>query len=52
MKTLIYLIRHAQPIKTEFKNVNNSDDSQMQNEKQVLSLKGEKQAFELSKKDI
>lgn len=52
MKTLIYLIRHAQPIKTEFKNINNSDDSQMQNEKQVLSLKGEKQAFELSKKDI
>lgn len=52
MKTLIYLIRHAQPIKTEFKNVNNSDDSQMQNEKQVLSLTGEKQALELSKKEI
>ena len=52
MKTLIYLIRHAQPIKIELKNVNNNDDCQIQNEKQVLSLKGEKQAFELSKKDI
>lgn len=52
MKTLIYLIRHAQPIKIELKNVNNNDDCQIQNEKQVLSLKGEKQALELSKKDI
>lgn len=52
MKTLIYLIRHAQPIKTELKNINNSDGCQIQNEKQVLSLKGEKQALELSKKDI
>ena len=52
MKTLIYLIRHAQPIKIELKNVNNYDDSQMQNEKQVLSLTGEKQALELSKKEI
>ncbi len=52
MKTLIYLIRHAQPITIELKNVNNNDDCQIQNEKQVLSLKGEKQALELSKKDI
>ena len=52
MKTLIYLIRHAQPITIEIKNVNNNDDCQIQNEKQVLSLKGEKQALELSKKDI
>lgn len=52
MKTIIYLIRHAQPIKIELKNVNNNDDCQIQNEKQVLSLKGEKQALELSKKDI
>ena len=52
MKTLIYLIRHTQPIKIELKNVNNNDDCQIQNEKQVLSLKGEKQALELSKKDI
>lgn len=31
MKTLIYLIRHAQPIKIELKNVNNNDDCQIQN---------------------
>lgn len=50
MKTLIYLIRHAQPIKIELKNVNNNDDCQIQNEKQVLSLKGEKQALNYLRK--
>lgn len=48
MKTEIYLIRHAKPFKynVDFENVDESD--QITNEKQVLSIEGEKQANFLS----
>lgn len=52
MKTVIYLIRHAQPFKMECKNISNCDSDQIQNEKILLSLKGEKQALDLSKNNI
>ena len=47
MKT-VYYIRHAEPLKDN-KLVNVSESSQIQNEKLVLSLAGEKQAEKLSK---
>lgn len=47
MKT-VYFIRHAEPLKNN-NIVNVSDSSQIQNEKLVLSVEGEKQAQRLSK---
>lgn len=48
MKTTIYLVRHAQPLKNII-NMNNTDSIQLQNEKIILSKKGEKQSEKLSK---
>lgn len=49
MKTTIYISRHSQPMKPNF---DKSDDCfQLQNEKQVLSLEGEKRAEILSEID-
>ena len=46
--TVIYLIRHAETI--EEKGIRNTDEgSQLINEKEILSVKGERQAEELSK---
>ena len=49
MKTEIYLIRHAEPLKSN--NINNSDNLQIQNEKWPLTVSGEKKAKELSEKE-
>ena len=48
MSTIIYLVKHAEEL--EEKGIKNtSDSSQIANEKYVLSVKGEKQAEEVSK---
>ena len=49
MKTEIYLIRHAEPLKLN--NINNSDSLQLQNEKWPLTVSGEQKAKELSEKE-
>ena len=50
--TTIYLIRHSEPLKN-IENVNNTDDLQLQNEKQILSIDGELLASKISKlKDL
>lgn len=51
MKTVIYLIRHAEPIKDFDKLFVDSIDKQMCNEKTILSVKGEEQARKLSNLD-
>lgn len=51
MKTEIYLIRHAEPIKDFYKLFVDNIDKQMRNEKIVLSVKGEEQARKLSNLD-
>lgn len=45
-KTYIYLIRHSEQLKIES---NISEDSQITNEKIILSIEGEKKAEEISK---
>lgn len=46
MKTHIYLIRHSEQLKIQS---NIQEDSQIENEKIVLSINGEKKAEEISK---
>ncbi len=47
MKTTIYMLRHSEPMKLNF--CNSKDNLQIQNEKQILSLEGERRARILSK---
>lgn len=47
MKTIIYLIRHSEPIK-KINHISNSDCLQIRNEKNLLSVNGEKKASALS----
>lgn len=49
-KTIIYLIRHAETV-DENGIRNTSENSQLINEKEILSVKGEEQAKELSKNE-
>lgn len=49
MKTIIYISRHSQPMKVE--NTLSNDNLQLQNEKQILSPKGERRAKILSEID-
>ena len=49
MKTEIYLIRHAKPFKYNIIYDNVKELMQITNEKQVLSVEGEKQAYNLAK---
>ena len=49
--TIIYLIRHSEPLKLTKELYNTSDTKQTANEKQPLSVNGEKKAYELSKKE-
>ncbi|MBE6157520.1 MAG: histidine phosphatase family protein [Firmicutes bacterium] len=49
MKKEIYLIRHAEPLKSN--NTNNIDSLQLQNEKWPLTVSGEQKAKELSEKE-
>lgn len=51
MKTIIYLVRHAQPLKNII-NMTNNDSIQLQNEKIILSKNGEKQAEKLSQNNF
>ena len=49
MKTTIYISRHSQPMKLNFDK--SSDCLQLQNEKQILSIEGERRAKILSELD-
>lgn len=49
MKTIIYISRHSEPMKVE--NILSNDNLQLQNEKQILSLEGERRAKILSEID-
>lgn len=49
MKTTIYISRHSQPMKLNFDK--SSDRLQLQNEKQILSIEGERRAKILSELD-
>lgn len=49
MKTIIYISRHSEPMKVE--NTLSNDNLQLQNEKQILSLEGERRAKILSEID-
>ncbi len=49
MKTTIYMLRHSEPMKSNFSESN--DCLQLQNEKQILSSEGEKRAEVLSEAD-
>lgn len=49
MKTIIYISRHSEPMKVE--NTLSNDNLQLQNEKQILSPKGERRAKILSEID-
>lgn len=46
MKTIVYLIRHSEPMKVE--NLDYNDSLQLKNEKNILSINGEKRAEILS----
>lgn len=46
MKTIIYILRHSEPMKLSF--CNSNDNLQLQNEKQILSPEGERRAKILS----
>lgn len=46
MKTTVYILRHSEPTKLNF--CNSKDNLQLQNEKQILSPKGERRARILS----
>ncbi|MDD6224382.1 MAG: phosphoglycerate mutase family protein [bacterium] len=50
MKTIVYLIRHSEPMKKKINLINN-DSLQITNEKNPLSIIGEKRAEELSNKE-
>ena len=51
-ETTVYLIRHSEATpKNNIKNISNKDDHQIMNEKNILSVSGEKRAEELSKSD-
>ena len=50
MKTIVYLIRHSEPLK-DIDNIINSDNLQIQNEKNCLSINGELLASKISKLD-
>lgn len=50
MKTIVYLIRHSEPMKKKINLINN-DNLQVTNEKNPLSITGEKRAEELSNKE-
>lgn len=50
MKTIVYLIRHSEPMKKKMNLINN-DSLQITNEKNPLSIIGEKRAEELSNKE-
>lgn len=47
--TTIYLIRHSKPMNMDIKQIANSESLQIINEKNILSVEGEKRAKELSK---
>lgn len=47
--TTIYLIRHSKPMNMHIKQIINSESLQIINEKNILSVEGEKRAEELSK---
>lgn len=49
--TIIYLIRHSEPLKLSKELYHASDNHQIANEKQPLSVNGEKKAYELSQKE-
>lgn len=49
MKTIIYISRHSEPMKVE--NILSNDNLQLQNEKQILSVEGERRAKILSEID-
>lgn len=52
MKTIVYLVRHSEKFNNkEFGEINSNDDLQIKNEKQILSVNGEKLAKELSEKE-
>lgn len=51
MKTEIYLIRHAEPLKLDLSKIKSNDDKQVMNEKIPLSISGEEQAKNLSNLD-
>lgn len=48
MKTIVYLIRHSEPLK-DINNIINNDNLQLQNEKTCLSINGEILASKISK---
>ena len=48
MKTIVYLIRHSEPLK-DINNIINNDNLQLQNEKACLSINGEILANKISK---
>lgn len=48
MKTIVYLIRHSEPLK-DINNIINNDNLQVQNEKNCLSINGEILANKISK---
>lgn len=50
MKTIVYLIRHSEPMKKKINLINN-DSLQVTNEKNPLSIIGERRAEELSNKE-
>lgn len=50
MKTIVYLIRHSEPLK-DINNIINNDNLQLQNEKTCLSINGEILASKISKLD-
>lgn len=50
MKTIVYFIRHSEPM-TQTKDILNHDNLQIKNEKNPLSVIGEKKAEELSLND-
>ncbi len=49
MKTVVYLMRHSKTLKVDY--VSSDDSILLQNEKSILSVEGEKLAYEHSKKN-
>lgn len=50
METVLYLIRHSESTsKSNLKMISNNDSNQLQNEKSILTVSGEKKAEKLSK---
>lgn len=50
METIIYLVRHSEPLNNK-NNIKNNDNLQLQNEKNILSVEGEKKAEKLSENE-